>query len=121
MFYVRVLATEGSSFQECFATWTQYKKFLLEALYDAAVKLEEHTVLSITTEVISVSSQGARGVRSPHIRIDWLDRAIEEFHRVASEHHEFVQMPMIEGACRGTEEAVELYKTSNKVGGREDG
>lgn len=51
-FYDKVLATEGDIFEEWYAKWAHYEKFLLETLYDV-VKLDDYTVMSITIEVIS--------------------------------------------------------------------
>lgn len=64
--------------------------FLLEALHDATKKLEEQTIMCITTEVISKVAEVIRGVESMGIRINWLARIIC---KILSErvHHELVQ------------------------------
>lgn len=59
-------------FQECFAAWYHYMKFLLGELYDDAVKLEEYNRLSIMTVLPLKVADMLEGVESIGIRINWL-------------------------------------------------
>lgn len=42
--------------------------------YDNIVKLEDHTFLSISTEIISEVAEALGGLESADIRINWLDQ-----------------------------------------------
>lgn len=47
------MATKGYIFEKCFVSWSQYRLFLLEALYSIAMWLEGQMLLTIKMDVIS--------------------------------------------------------------------
>lgn len=44
-------------------------------------RLERHTLLTITTKLISKVAEVMGDIESTGIRIDWLDRLIKEMHK----------------------------------------
>lgn len=53
LFYDQVLATESDIFADCSATRAPYTRFMLTELHISALKLEEYTILCVTSEGMS--------------------------------------------------------------------
>lgn len=57
-------------FKKYVGLWSQFRLFLLKALYGIAVELERHTVLTITMEIISEVAEVMGNKISVGIRIN---------------------------------------------------
>lgn len=53
---------------------------LPSSLYSTTTKLERHTILTITMKITSEMAEMMGDVESAGIKIDWMDRLIEEIH-----------------------------------------
>lgn len=76
----QVLATEEDIDRKCTASWLQFKLLLVEALYDVAVKLEAHIMLTITMQIIFQLAEVMGDIIIAGIIIDWLGRLVKETH-----------------------------------------
>lgn len=68
-------------FEMCSTLFSQFRVLLLEALYDAAIKLKRYTFLNITMKIISEMVEVMGDVENIWIKIGWFDRLIGETHK----------------------------------------
>lgn len=76
----KLMVTKRDIFKTCTQQLPQYKMFLFGLIHGIIIQLEKHIPLLVFTKNFIKVTQVVANVGSVGIRLDWLDRAINEMH-----------------------------------------